>query len=327
MAKTTTPRLGLSLFSADTDNHGGRPQHNEDHTKLESIVAIWAGHGLLSARPSPGTLGRFYVASNQGDGGQLSVDLGDKWLELSVLGGGGAPPAPNVGGPGSEGVSNRAMRSDARIPLPLATANNHGALASQHFELLESASAGGTAWSVPIRDVAGRVRLGADPSHELDAATKRSSEAVGTSNVTPGAIVRRWGDGAVSGPDPSKPEFYATRRFVESRTSREEWKTNIRPVPYGLAEVLGLTVKAWEYKADAPATGEGMGPMVAQMADVMPELTVDGEDGAPERILDRDYIWVLTKAVQELATQNKRLWDIVTEHQAHLDQLDDGGEG
>ena len=39
-----------------------------------------------------------------------------------------------------------------------------------------------------------------------------------TAGVVGGGIVKRWGDGAVSGPDPSKPEFYATRRYVDGKT-------------------------------------------------------------------------------------------------------------
>lgn len=301
MSKSTTPRLGLSLFSADTDNHGGRPQHNEDHQALEEKVALWAGRGLLSARPSATIPGRIYVSTNQGDGGQASLDLGDKWLDLSTVGGGGAGNPVIVEGTPTEGTSARAARADHAHALPLATADRHGAMASQWAELMESASFGGTPWSLTIRDGAGRVRLGADPAHGKDAATKDSSEAVGTAGVVGNAIVRRWGGGHVSGPDPDKPEFYATRRYVDARTSRREWKTDIRELEHGLNEVAQLDLYSWTYRDDAPATGSGQGPMVEQVAALMPELTTAGDDGRPERILDRDYLWTLTKAVQELA--------------------------
>jgi hypothetical protein len=300
MAESTTPRLGLSVWSSDQDKHGGRPKANENHEILDRLVAMWAGAGLLSARGNPVKAGRFYFSTNVGDGGRLSLDLGNRWYDLNVVGGGGAPPSVDVGGPGSEGTSQQAMRSDAKVPLPLATAKNHGALSAQHFELLESATAGGTAWSVPIRDGSGRIRLGADGFNALDAATKRQLDNVGTAAVVGGEVVRRWGGGQISGPDPDKPEFHATRRFVESRTSREEWKTDVEPMTEGIDELFALDLNWWTYRDDAPASGDGAGPMVRQVAEVAPRFTVDGEDGEPERVRDRDAIWWVGRAVQQV---------------------------
>lgn len=50
---------------------------------------------------------------------------------------------------------------------------------------------------------------------ELSEATEDLRTA--TASIDGGTIVKRWGDGAVSGPDPSKPEFYATRRYVDGK--------------------------------------------------------------------------------------------------------------
>lgn len=327
MAQSTTPRLGLTTWSSDLDQHGGREVANQNHSQLERLVAVWAGKGLLSARPAAAVEGRFYLATNVGDSGRLAVDDGTRWVELSTLGGGGAPQPVDVGGPGSEGVSQRAMRSDARIPLPLATADNHGAMASQWAELLENATANGSPWTLPIRDGSGRVRLGADPAHALDAASRRWVEnTVGTFEVTPNALVRRYSNGSFRVPSPSGPDDVTPKRYVDSRASRAGWKTSIRPIPYGLDELTRLPLHSWEYADDAPHEGAGYGPMVEDVALHMPDLATTGADGAPERVRDRDMVWVLAKAVQELAADNRRLWDIVGEHAGHLDALTAGDD-
>lgn len=299
MAKSTTPRLGLSLFSADTDNHGGREQHNADHAELEKTVAVWKGKGLLSNRGTPGVEGRFYVSTNQGDGGQLSVDVGDKWLEVSVLGGGGAPPPVVIGGSGSEGVSQRAMRSDARVSMPLATAKAPGAMSAGHAEMLDSATSAVSPWSLVYRDSGSRARF-ASPTESSHAATKGWVDGLGTHLIRPGELIRRWdGNGTVHMPDPVAPSDAANKRYVDSKASREEWKTDVEPMTEGLDELCALDLNWWAYRDDAPYTGDGAGPMVAQVAQVAPRFATDGEDGDPERVRDRDAIWWVARALQQ----------------------------
>lgn len=218
MVQSTTPRLGLPTWSSDADNHPGRPGTNSTHQILENLVSVWAGKGLLSARPAAGVEGRFWVSTNQGDGGRLSVDLGDKWLDMSTLGGGGPGQAVVVGGVGAEGVSSRGARSDHTHPLPLATWENHGALASQDKELLDSASVSGDAYSLAMRDGSGRLMLGADPVDALHAATRRYADGVGEPGNVGSSVVRRWSSGQISISDPSALEHGATKRYVDNKT-------------------------------------------------------------------------------------------------------------
>ena len=121
--------------------------------------------------------------------------------------------------------------------------------------------------------------------------------------VSSGTVIRRWGDGSGGYVAlPKHPDSIAPKRYVDSTASRREWKTNIQELPYGLEELLQVDLYLWDYKDGAPATGENeMGPMVDELARVMPLLTTDGDDGAPERIRDRAFIPVLIQAVQELA--------------------------
>ena len=121
--------------------------------------------------------------------------------------------------------------------------------------------------------------------------------------VSSGTVIRRWGDGSGGYVAlPKHPDSIAPKRYVDSTASRREWKTNIQELPYGLEELLQVDLYLWDYKDGAPATGENeMGPMVDELARVMPLLTTDGDDGAPERIRDRAFIPVLIQAVQDLA--------------------------
>ena len=116
-------------------------------------------------------------------------------------------------------------------------------------------------------------------------------------------VMRRWSSGRGAWvEDPANPMECANRRYVDSRSSRREWKTNIRENPYGLDEIMQVDTYLYDYKDGAPAVGtDELGPMVDELARVMPLLTTDGDDGAPERIRDRAFIPVLIQAVQELA--------------------------
>ena len=159
--------------------------------------------------------------------------------------------------------------------------------------------------SLVRRDPAGRIETG-HPVQTWQAATKGYVDDriyPVDQYVSSGTVIRRWSDGSGGYVAlPKHPDSVAPKRYVDSTASRREWKTNIQELPYGLEELLQVDLYLWDYKDGAPATGENeMGPMVDELARVMPLLTTDGDDGAPERIRDRAFIPVLIQAVQELA--------------------------
>lgn len=59
MAVTTTPRLGLPTYSAGSDPHPGRTDHNSRMTQLDALVAL-AKQGTTAERPAAKTWGRLY---------------------------------------------------------------------------------------------------------------------------------------------------------------------------------------------------------------------------------------------------------------------------
>ena len=159
--------------------------------------------------------------------------------------------------------------------------------------------------SLMRRNAAGRVAV-TSPTGAFDAANKQYvDERIYPVDqyLTGSTVIRRWGDGSGGYVAlPKHPDSIAPKRYVDSTASRREWKTNIQELPYGLEELLQVDLYLWDYKDGAPATGEHeMGPMVDELARVMPLLTTDGDDGAPERIRDRAFIPVLIQAVQELS--------------------------
>lgn len=164
------------------------------------------------------------------------------------------------------------------------------------------ANAGNT---IMRRNSAGQVAV-SNPTGAWDAANKEYVD----SRIYPvsqyergGEVMRRWSSGRGGNvEDPYNPLECANRRYVDSRSSRREWKTNIRENPYGLEEILQVDTYLYDYKDGAPAVGtDEIGPMVDELARVMPLLTTDGDDGAPERIRDRAFIPVLIQAVQQLS--------------------------
>lgn len=141
--------------------------------------------------------------------------------------------------------------------------------------------------------------------------------------ATGGTGIMRWSTGVGGNvEDPDNPMTIANRRYVDSRASRREWKTNIRENPYGLEEILQVDTYLYDYKDGAPAVGtDELGPMVDELARVMPLLTTDGDDGAPERVIDRRFIPVLIQAVQELS---RRVDELSTELEDCYDRM--GGD-
>lgn len=64
MAVTTTTRLGITRWSAESDSPT-RTQFDADHGQIESLTAIDTT-GTFASRPAPGVRGRYYFATDQG---------------------------------------------------------------------------------------------------------------------------------------------------------------------------------------------------------------------------------------------------------------------
>jgi opacity protein-like surface antigen len=97
MAVTTSPRLGLTRWSAGTDPFT-RAQQDATHAALEANAAMYA-QGTLGSRPAAGKAGRFYFATDIG--GVLYYDDGTNWQVTSeatyVWGSEGTLTAPKTG--------------------------------------------------------------------------------------------------------------------------------------------------------------------------------------------------------------------------------------
>lgn len=357
MVESQTTRFKLPQWSAGTDAYPGRTGFNNFLKLLEDQAALVYPSGPISNRPSSGAFGRFYLATDQGGTGRLYYDGGSGWVELNTNGGGGPGQPLAIGGSGSEGVGNRSARADHTHPLPLATAANHGALASQHFDLLNKATPNVEPQTLAQRNYQSQLSVG-NPTHAdhavnrryidnigshtiqpgqlvrrwdgsgsngtihvptptapADAVNKGYADDLGAASIIPSAIVRRWSsadNGAISGPDPGKPEFYATKRYVDGRTSRPEWKENATEIPYGLDHVVELSrlLLAFDYKTtdDVPAHVRGetgvLGAYVTDVARIMPLLAIDSDDdGAPERIRETRMVWPAIRAIGQLHDQ------------------------
>jgi hypothetical protein len=77
MAIGTSPRLGITRWSADTDVVS-RAQFDGDHGKLDDLVAM-AIQGLAADRPAAAIQRRLHYAT---DTGVLSLDTGTAWVEV-----------------------------------------------------------------------------------------------------------------------------------------------------------------------------------------------------------------------------------------------------
>lgn len=376
MAVSNTPRFSLPQWSAGTDPYPGRTGFNNILALLENQAALAFPSGPIAGRPRSGAFGRFFLATDQGDGGRLYYDGGSGWVELNTNGGGGAGRPVVIEGNASEGSSNRSARSDHTHNIPLATANNHGAMTSQHYEILAGIAVQAQASQVPRRTSSGNLVVPATPGGENDATSKNYVDNVaGTSSLVGGTLVRRYDNGnfraglaerdddvttirylnsvtsataiAAEGKimrrwasgvgcnviDPDGPQATSNKRYVDSRTSRRAWKENPRPLPYGLEEIEYLAAKAllYDYKntEEAPLSVRGekdhLGAYVEDVAKIMPLLVVDGEDGAPERITDREMIWPVIRSIGELAEQGRqkdaRIAALVSENATLNDRL------
>ena len=86
MAKTTSPRLSLTRWSAGTDTIA-RTDFDGDHADLEAVVMMYA-QGTLAARPAAGTEGRIYTVvgdATASNNGRQYYDTGSTWVTNSYL--------------------------------------------------------------------------------------------------------------------------------------------------------------------------------------------------------------------------------------------------
>ena len=78
MSITTSPRFGLTQWSAESDPVN-RTQFETSFGLIDSLGALYS-QGALSARPAYGTVGRFYFAT---DTGLLYYDTGAAWVTIN----------------------------------------------------------------------------------------------------------------------------------------------------------------------------------------------------------------------------------------------------
>lgn len=200
--------------------------------------------------------------------------------------------------------------SGGRLTAQLPTSAQH--VATKDY--VDNAGSSGPFAGLAARSSSGQLSV-ANPTAGVHAVNKEYVDSriyPVSQNAVGSTVMRRWGSGegaAIN--DPTTPLACANKRYVDSRASRREWKTNIRENPYGLEEILQVDTYLYDYKDGAPAVGnDELGPMVDELARVMPLLTTDGDDGAPERVIDRRFIPVLIQAVQELS---RRVDELSTE--------------
>ena len=79
MAVTTTSRFGIYRWSSGSDAFT-RTHMDTSHQMIEQKGAIYA-QGLFSARPSAGTEGRFYFAT---DTSAMYYDTGSSWASVQT---------------------------------------------------------------------------------------------------------------------------------------------------------------------------------------------------------------------------------------------------
>lgn len=187
-------------------------------------------------------------------------------------------------------------------------------VSAQHVATMDwvlNAGSTGPQAGLAARNSAGQMSVG-NPSHPLHAVNKQyvDEHIYPVDQYATGAtVMRRWSSGrGANVEDPVNPLETANRRYVDTTRSRTTWKTNIQPMRAGLNEVRDLNPVVFDYKADAPATGTGVhGGLVEQVARVLPQLVLNGDDGKPERIRDRELTWVLVNAIQQLADRTDEL--------------------
>jgi hypothetical protein len=88
-------------------------------------------------------------------------------------------------------------------------------------------------------------------------------------------------------------------------SSARKYKTDIKPLTYGLDEVLQLQPVFYEYKTDLG--DERMGLIADDVYEVMPELVFLDEEGEIDTLHFYDMFGVLVKSIQEQQEQIDKL--------------------
>jgi len=192
MAITNTNKLGLPLYSAGTDPHPGRVDHN---TIMQAINdnAMGVKQGLHAERPGAGVAGRTYFST---DRNTAAYDNGTTWVEYVPIGG-LAPSGVRAGatGPvldgtgGNEGMSTKLARADHTHAVPLATDDLPGLMNADMFYLLARMTDAATPSTVVRRDAAARISVGT-PTSAAHASTKAYADLVASdaSRLSTGTI-------------------------------------------------------------------------------------------------------------------------------------------
>lgn len=291
------------LFCATDQGSDGRVYYDNGTTWVALNTTGGGGPGLPIVINGTGTEGSSLQSARADHTHAIPLATKDnagampsQWAQLCA----DATSAPT---PGTVAVRDSGGRLTANPP----TSAQHVATR----DWVENAGATGPLPGLASRNTAGQMSVGnpTDPRHATPKSYVDDRVQKGDPYATGGTLMQRWSSGrGANVEDPYNPLECANRRYVDSRSSRREWKTNIRENPYGLDELLQVDTYLYDYKDGAPAAGvDELGPMVDELARIMPLLTTDGDDGAPERIRDRAFIPVLIQAVQELAQRVNEL--------------------
>lgn len=288
------------LFCATDQGADGRVYYDNGTTWVALNTTGGGGPGLPVVINGTGTEGSSLQSARADHTHAIPLATKDnagampsQWAELCE----NATASPT---PGTVAVRDSGGRLTAKPPVSA----QH--VATMDWVNTDAGSIYSTPDSLARRDNAGRLNV-KEPVGPTNAANKDYVDSriypVDQYSTSGDTVMRRWSSGrGANVEDPYNPLECANKRYVDSRASRREWKTNIRENPYGLEEILQVDTYLYDYKDGAPAVGtDELGPMVDELARVMPLLTTDGDDGAPERIRDRAFIPVLIQAVQELA--------------------------
>lgn len=239
MAKVPDPRTGETTFTDPQDPAYTRDFHNEQVGVRGSQTVLYRT-GPLADRPQPGVGGRVYESKDGTNPPVVYWDTGTAWLRLSEVGGGGTPRPIIPGGGSSAGSSVAAAAADHVHALAMASPSQAGAMSAEYAKLLTNANGAGDP-GIAMYDSSGRIRLGAHPLHDYDAATRKfvldnSSGGVppGSRFADPDTTATRGLDGIVRGANPVDPTDLVNLRTLQAREN-DRWVgyLDISRVTYG----------------------------------------------------------------------------------------------